>query len=140
VFSTPQVNIYSEDVLRSVGFYRGLGFEETFRTPRDGEPIHVELVLDGFKLGIASVASATADHGLDLDLTKPGRGMEIAVWCEDVAVTFAHLVRAGAAALSEPHDWLGGTLRVAWVADPDGNPVELVERRAQPGVRVRDRG
>ena len=25
---------------------------------------------------------------------------------------------------------LGGTLRVAWVADPDDNPVELVERRS----------
>jgi hypothetical protein len=34
-------------------------------------------------------------------------------------------------ALSDPHDRLGGTLRVAWVADPDDNPVELVQRRSQ---------
>ena len=43
---------------------------------------------------------------------------------------FADLVDAGARALSAPHDWLDGTLRVAWVADPDDNPVELVERRS----------
>jgi catechol 2,3-dioxygenase-like lactoylglutathione lyase family enzyme len=128
VFSTPQVNIYSQDVLRAVELYRRAGFRETFRTPR-GTPIHVELELDGFKLGIASAASAAADHGLDLDLDPPGRGMEITLWTEDVDAAFADLVDAGARALSAPHDWFGGTLRVAWVADPDDNPVELVERR-----------
>jgi hypothetical protein len=30
--------------------------------------------------------------------------------------------------MSAPHDWLE-TLRVAWVADPDGHPVELVQKR-----------
>jgi catechol 2,3-dioxygenase-like lactoylglutathione lyase family enzyme len=131
VFSTPQINIYSEDIPRSVEFYRSVGFEETFRTPREGSPIHVELALDGFKVGIASVMSAVADHGLELDLSEPGRGMEIVLWIEDADATFARLTAAGARALSEPHDWLGGTLRVAWVADPDGNPIELVERRVE---------
>jgi catechol 2,3-dioxygenase-like lactoylglutathione lyase family enzyme len=129
MFSTPQVNIYSEDVDNSVEFYRGFGFEETFRTPRDGPPIHVELALDGFKVGIAAASSAVADHGLDLDLSKPGRGMEILLWTDDTDAAFAGLVAAGARVLSEPHDWLG-TLRVAWVADPDDNPIELVQRRS----------
>jgi catechol 2,3-dioxygenase-like lactoylglutathione lyase family enzyme len=131
MFSTPQVNIYSEDVVRSVEFYRSVGFAETFRTPGEGAPIHVELELDGCKLGIASVASAVADHGLDLDLSKPGRSMEIALWTDDTDAAFARLTAAGARALAEPHDWLGGALRVAWVADPDGNPIELVQRRSQ---------
>jgi catechol 2,3-dioxygenase-like lactoylglutathione lyase family enzyme len=130
VFSTPQVNIYSRDVLGAVRFYRGVGFRETFRTPRDGKPIHVELELEEFKLGIASVASAVADHGLEVDLDQSGRGMEIALWTDDVDAALAELVEAGARVLSAPHDWLGGTLRVAWVADPDDNPVELVERRS----------
>ncbi len=129
MFSTPQVNIYSEDVGRAVEFYRGFGFEETFRTPREGEPIHVELVLDGFKLGIAAATSAAADHGLDLDLSRPGRGMEILLWTDDTDTAFARLVAAGARMLSEPHDWLGD-LRLAWVADPDGNPIELAQRRS----------
>jgi catechol 2,3-dioxygenase-like lactoylglutathione lyase family enzyme len=130
MFSTPQVNIYSKDVVRSVEFYRSLGFEETFRTPREGSPIHVELELDGFKVGVAAVTSAVADHGLDLDLTKPGRGMEILLWTDDTDAAFARLVAAGARALSEPHDWLDGTLRLAWVADPDNNPIELAQRRS----------
>lgn len=129
MFSAPQVNIYSENVGRSVDFYRGFGFSETFRTPREGEPLHVELALDGFKVGIASVSSAVVDHGLELDLSQPGRGMEIVLWTEDADAAFASLVGAGARPLSEPHDWLE-SLRVAWVADPDGNPIELVERRA----------
>ena len=127
MFSAPQVNIYSADVVRSVGFYRSLGFEETFRTPADGAPIHVELVLDGFKIGIASVDSAVADHGLPLDLTQPGRGMEIVLWTDDTDAAYARLVAAGAKPLSTPHDWLG-SLRVAWVADLDDNPIELVQR------------
>jgi catechol 2,3-dioxygenase-like lactoylglutathione lyase family enzyme len=90
----------------------------------------VELDLEGFKLGVASVTSAAADHGLALHLEEPGRGMEIAFWTDDVEAAFLELVTAGARALSEPHDWLNGTLRVAWVADPDDNPIELVERRA----------
>ncbi|MEU6203395.1 VOC family protein [Micromonospora musae] len=128
MFSAPQVNIYSADVARAVDFYREIGFEESFRTPNEGTPIHVELKLDGFTLGVASVESARADHGLDLDLAIPGRGMEIAVWTDDTDAAFARLVAAGARVLSEPHDWLG-TLRVAWVADLDDNPIELVQRR-----------
>lgn len=41
MFSAPQVNIYSEDVVRSVEFHRRIGCEETFRTPPEGPPIHV---------------------------------------------------------------------------------------------------
>jgi catechol 2,3-dioxygenase-like lactoylglutathione lyase family enzyme len=129
VFSRPQVNIYSEDVGRSVDFYRGFGFEETFRTPREGAPIHVELELDGMKIGIASVESAVAHHALELDLTKAARGMEIVLWADDADAAFALLVAAGARPLSKPHDWLE-SLRVAWVADPDDNPIQLVELRA----------
>ena len=108
-----------------------MGFEETFRTPREGPPIHVELRLDGFTIGIAAVTSAVVDHGLDLDLNRPGRGMEIVLWTADTDAAFARLVAAGARSLSPPHDWLD-TLRVAWVGDPDGNPVELVQRRPGP--------
>jgi catechol 2,3-dioxygenase-like lactoylglutathione lyase family enzyme len=55
----------------------------------------------------------------------------VVLWTEDADAAFARLTAAGAQALSEPHDWLGGSLRVASVADPDGNPIELVERRAE---------
>jgi catechol 2,3-dioxygenase-like lactoylglutathione lyase family enzyme len=121
-----QTNLYSADVPRTVAFYERLGFTETFRTPAEGLPIHVELVLDGFKLGVADVGSARRDHGLEV--TSDGRGAEVCVWTDDTDATYADLLAHGATSMSAPHDWLA-ELRVAWVADPDGHPVELVQRR-----------
>lgn len=128
MFSAPQANLYSNDVPRAVEFYERIGFEETFRTPEDGDPVHVELRLDGFTLGIASSPSLVLDHGLDIDLDAPGRGMELMLWTEDADLSFVRLIAAGARVLSEPHD-LADSLRVAWVADPDDNPIQLVERK-----------
>jgi hypothetical protein len=59
------VILFSEDIPRAVGFYMRLGFVERFRVPAEGEPIHVDLELDGYRIGFASVASTRADHGLD---------------------------------------------------------------------------
>ena len=50
--------------MRLVRLYEGLGFRETFRTPREETPVHVEVGLDGFTIGIA-VDAAIADHGLN---------------------------------------------------------------------------
>jgi catechol 2,3-dioxygenase-like lactoylglutathione lyase family enzyme len=127
VFRSPQVNLYVDDVLRSVMFYERVGFAETFRTPTEGVPIHVELVLDGFKIGVADVRSARADHALDV--SPDGNAIEICLWTDDADAAYDALIGAGATSMSEPHDWLG-RLRVAWVADPDGNPIELVAHRS----------
>jgi hypothetical protein len=64
MFQNPMINIYSHEVMQLVRFYEGLGFRETFRTPKQGTPVHVEVSLDRFKIGIASVEAAIADHGL----------------------------------------------------------------------------
>ncbi len=127
MFSSPQITLYSKDVQRAMRFYGGLGFTEMFRYAPHGEPVHVELVLDGFKLGIADVAAAKADHGLSPSLD--GQAIELVLWCDDTDDAFARLTAAGAKALSEPHDWLDD-LRVAWVADPDLNPIQLVQHRS----------
>jgi catechol 2,3-dioxygenase-like lactoylglutathione lyase family enzyme len=126
MFRNPAINVYSRDVVRLVTFYQGLGFRETFRTPKSGPPDHVELALDGFTIGIASVEAAIADHGLNPRLD--GRPVEIVLWTDDTDGEYARLTAAGAPSLSAPHDWLSD-LRLAWVADPDGNPIQLVERR-----------
>jgi catechol 2,3-dioxygenase-like lactoylglutathione lyase family enzyme len=126
MFSSPAINIYSHDVVRPVTFYEGLGFRETFRTPKDGTPDHVEVVLDGFTIGIASVEAAIADHGLNPDLG--GRPVEVVLWTDDADGDYARLTDDGAPSLSAPHDWLAD-LRLAWVADPDGNPIQLAQRR-----------
>ena len=124
-FRNPMINIYSHDVMRLVSFYERLGFRETFRTPEHGAPVHVELSLDDFKIGVASVDAAIADHGLSPDLG--GRPTEIVLWTDDVDRDHARLAADGAPSLSPPHDFLAGRLRAAWIADPDGNPIQLVQ-------------
>jgi hypothetical protein len=66
MFRSPQINIYSRDLAKAQSFYASLGFRETFRTPPTGTPSHVELQLDGFKLGIATIEAAQQHHGLGL--------------------------------------------------------------------------
>lgn len=50
--------LFSTDLPRAAAFYERLGFTETFRVPTDGEPIHIDLVLDGYRLGLASSTSS----------------------------------------------------------------------------------
>lgn len=124
VFREPQVVLLSEDLERASEFYRGLGFAEVFRTPKDGPPIHVDLVLDGYRLGIATGASTRDDHGLDP--VTSGQRVVVVVWCDDVPAAYDALLARGVTPLKGPEPWLGRLL-IAWVADPDGNPVQLVQ-------------
>jgi catechol 2,3-dioxygenase-like lactoylglutathione lyase family enzyme len=124
MFRSPQVILFSPDVARAVDFYRGLGFTEVFRVPDAGDPIHVDLELTGYRIGIASVASTRDDHGLQ----PIGEGQRAAVvlWTDDTAAAYASVTGGGAAALAAPHVWLERLL-IAWIADPDGNPVQIVQ-------------
>jgi len=127
VFHSPQVILFSPDIGRAVDFYSELGFEETFRVPELGEPIHVDLALDGYKIGIASVDSSREDHGLQP--IPQGQRAAIILWTEDTEDTeaaYAALTAKGVQGLKAPHEWLGRLL-IAWVADPDGNPIQLVQ-------------
>lgn len=123
-FRTPQVVLLSENVVQTVAFYVRLGFGETFRTPAVGEPIHVDLALDGYKIGIASIASTRDDHGLDPVLD--GQKAAVILWTDDATAAFAELTANGAPALAPPYEWLGRLL-IAWTADPDGNPIQIVQ-------------
>ncbi len=123
-FHSPQVILFSEDVSRAAAFYAGLGFTETFRVPDEGEPIHVDLTLDDYKIGIASVASTRDDHGLD-PVTE-GQRAAVILWTDDTPAAFADLTARGVPPLAPPHPWLGRLL-IAWVADPDGNPIQIVQ-------------
>lgn len=127
MFSTPQVNIYARDVETSLGFWSALGFTETFRTPPEGPPDHVELTLQGLRIGIGSAELGITEHGLDIHLDERGRGIEIVLWTDDVDAAHALATDRGARSLQEPHDVRA--LRVAYVLDPDDNPVEFVAHR-----------
>lgn len=116
--------MFSDDLPRAAAFYQDLGFIEAFRTPAQGEAIHVDLVLDGYRIGISSGRSARDDHGLD-PLTS-GQRAAVVLWTDDTVEAYDRLVAAGCPPLRSPQRWLGRLL-VAWVADPDHNPVQLVQ-------------
>jgi catechol 2,3-dioxygenase-like lactoylglutathione lyase family enzyme len=125
MFRSPQVNLYSRDLPKALAFYTKIGFTESFRYPPNGDAEHVELQLDGFKLGIATLETAVDNHGLSPNVD--GQGMELVLWTDDVDGAFRRLTEEGARPLSAPHDWLGN-LRLAWIADPDDNPIQIVQK------------
>jgi lactoylglutathione lyase len=127
MFSTPMVNLYANDIQSGLDFYRDVfGFVETFRTPRDGVPTHVELQLDGFMLGLGTVDAARQVHGVEASPGSPA--MVLVIWTDDVDASYAKIAAAGAPMVQPPHD--SGNNRSALVRDPDGNLVEIVARRA----------
>lgn len=127
-YTDPAINYYVEDVEVAVRFYvEHFGFVETFRTPKQGRPDHVEVRLGPLILGLASKAAAQSMHGLKLGAGGAPRA-ELVIWTADVDQAYAALIERGIPSVSAPHDFLG-SLRAAWVMDPDGNPVEIVSRR-----------
>lgn len=121
-----QINLYVTNVEISVRFYsENFGFVETFRTPKEGTPVHVELKLGNFVLGLAHIGAAKSMHGLDVGGGKPSG--EVLVWTDNVDNAYTVLINKGVKSISKPHTFLD-TLRAAWVADPDGYPIEIVTK------------
>ena len=128
MFADALVNLYTNDIEAGLRFYRDrLGFEETFRTPRDGTPTHVELRLDGFTLGLGTVEAARRVHGVEAAPGSPA--MVLVVWTDDVDEAYRELAAAGVPAVQPPHD-TGNNNRSALLRDPDGNLVEIVAKRS----------
>ena len=117
--------LFSQDLERAATFYESLGFKETFRTPETGKPIHVDLTLDGYKIGIASVSSTRDDHGLDP--VASGQRAAVILWTDDTAAAYEELTGEGVPGLAPPHEWLGRLL-IAWIADPDGYLIQIVQQ------------
>lgn len=126
IYKDAMVNYYVNDVEGLAIFYcTHFGFVETFRTPEQGAPVHIEVRLGNFVLGLASIPAAREMHGLPLNPGLP-RG-EIALWTEDVDTAYETLVAQGIHSISAPHNFLETPpLRAAWVEDPEGNPIQLV--------------
>jgi lactoylglutathione lyase len=128
MFVSGLVNLYTRDIEAGLHFYRDLlGFAETFRTPADGIPEHVELQLNGFTIGLGTVEAARRVHGVEAVPGSPA--MVLVVWTDDVDNAFAELVAAGVPVLQAPHN-TGNSNRNALLRDPDGNLVEIVAKIA----------
>lgn len=121
-------NLYTNDIEAGLRFYRDLlGFTETFRTPRNGTPEHVELKLDGFMIGLGTVDAARRVHGVEAAPGSPA--MVLVLWTDDADAAYQELTAAGVPAVQPPHD-TGNNNRNALLRDPDGNLVEIVAKRS----------
>lgn len=120
----PMVTLYARNFAATLAFYERLGFIRTFQHPDSGRPIHVELRVGQFQLGIVDIDLAAPDHGLDVRLA--GDSAELVFWTDDTDALFARLVSEGATVMSTPADFLDH--RTAWVRDPDGHPVHICSR------------
>ncbi|MBB5956235.1 lactoylglutathione lyase [Saccharothrix tamanrassetensis] len=122
-----------DDLARSLGFYRdALGFVVTYGFPAEGDPVYVALELpDGSKLGLGQVApDGKGVHGRP-QRPSSGHAFELCVYHDDVDAAVAELARLGHPVLLAPADTPWGE-RMAFVADPDGNPVMVA---AEPAAR-----
>ncbi len=144
VFRHPQVNVYTGDIEKSLRFYRDLlGLPETFRTPKDGPPVHVELKLGSLTLGLATLEALERDHGISGGAGPP-RG-EVVLGVDDVDAAYLWITAQGAPSLSPPHTFSPAgshralVLRRANVADPDGNPVVFYTRFDEPPIAREER-
>jgi hypothetical protein len=123
-FRAPQVILFSQNLPPAVAFYSRLGSRRPSGSRPTASRFHVDLTLNGYKIGIASLASTREDHGLDP--VPEGQRAAVILWTDDTAAAFAELTSNEAPGLVPPHELLGRLL-IAWVADPDGNPIQIVQ-------------
>jgi lactoylglutathione lyase len=115
-----------KDLDKSIAFYTKLGFPEFLRlTEEDGETwivymrITDDLFIELFP-GAAVGTTVTDQNGVGLN--------HLSLSVDDIEATEAHLKRVGIA-LSQPRRNERGVdhNRGAWIEDPDGNRIEIME-------------
>lgn len=116
--------LFSRDLERAAAFYRALGFQEVFRTPQQVTPIHVDLALDGYRIGLASETSTREHHGLEP--VVDGQRAAVILWTDDTVAAYDRVQELGAKPVKGPSPWLGRLL-IAWVEDLDGHLVQVVQ-------------
>jgi len=114
------------DIDRSVAFYEALGFEERARMPIREEAINVFMGLPGD----ADRLELTYNFGVDSYEIGTGYG-HIAVTVDDMAATLEQLAQQAIYPEREPYQVREGGSFIAFVRDPDGYRVELIERSAK---------
>ncbi|MGI8563495.1 MAG: VOC family protein [Candidatus Dormibacter sp.] len=120
--------IFAAEVNTSAGFYEGLGFQRHCQLPADGEPGYVGLRRGTFEVAVVSTDWPQQHYG-----ARAGTDVrfEMFVYVDDVDGLVARLRHQGTTVLREAEDMPWGE-RVAYVTDPDGNPVGLA--RAATGT------
>jgi len=113
------------DIDRSVAFYEALGFKEVGRLPIRDEAVNVFMNQPGD--GDMPKLELTFNHGVDRYEIGTGYG-HIAITCDDIDATLARLKEQGIDPEKPPYSVREGGNRLAFVRDPDGYRVEIIEQ------------
>jgi lactoylglutathione lyase len=116
------------DLTKSIDFYtRLMGMRLLRTTERPEQKYSLAFVGYGDESAQA-VLELTHNHGVDRYDLGAGYG-HIAIEVDDAAATCAAIKAAGGNVTREAGPVKGGTTVIAFVADPDGYKIELIERR-----------
>ncbi len=109
-------------VAHALTFYgEVLGFKELYRQPPEGEPGYVGMSLGDSRIGLVNAEWPRDQLGVELGT---GPRFELFVYVKDVDAAVELVRAAGGPVRREPQDMPWGE-RIAYVEDPDGNPVSL---------------
>jgi lactoylglutathione lyase len=122
------------DLERSVAFYTNvLGMKLLRTTDRPGEKYSLAFVGYGDE-SEGAVLELTYNHGVDRYDLGTAYG-HVAIEVPDAAAACAAVRAKGGTVTREAGPVKGGTTVIAFVQDPDGYKIELIERRAPDGPR-----
>lgn len=111
----------AHDLQRSLDFYALLGIRETFRLHRaDGSLMLIYLHVAGDRF------IELFPNGPDPAARQPGSFMHLCLLTDDIHDMVERLRAAGVAIQHEVKRGLDHNFQ-AWIADPDGNPIELMQ-------------
>ncbi|MBA2575320.1 MAG: VOC family protein [Euzebyaceae bacterium] len=113
--------IFAGQVTATAEFYERLGFQRQYQLPPDGDPGYV-----GLRRGAAELAVVAADWPQQQYGAAVAAGVrfKIFIYVGDVDSAVEELRQRRGTILRDAMDMPWGE-RVAYVADPDGNPVAL---------------
>ena len=112
------------DIDRSIAFYEALGFKESGRIPIRDEAINVFMNQPGD--GEAPRLELTYNFGVDSYEIGTGYG-HIAITTDDIHAALANLAAQGIEPEKPPYSVREGGSLLAFVKDPDGYRVEILE-------------
>jgi lactoylglutathione lyase len=119
------------DLQRSIDFYtRVLGMKLLRTTERPEQKYSLAFVGYGANPEHAEI-ELTYNHGVDRYDLGTGYG-HIALGVPDVYAACEKIRAGGGSITREPGPVKGGTTVIAFVTDPDGYKIELIERPAEP--------
>lgn len=120
------------DMQRSIDFYtRLMGMKVLRTTDRPEQKYSLAFVGYGDET-VHAVIELTYNHGVDRYEIGTGYG-HIAIEVDDAAATCERIRAGGGMVTREAGPVKGGTTVIAFVQDPDGYKIELIERGARGG-------